>query len=274
MPAVLASTISGSTPEDVASTWTVLYHIAPPESAFKGRAEFLKIMLEDAAVDYHFTNKDLYGPDGYCDMFRDPAKKGNGDEVKPDTAPFPVVYPPVLWHRPGRGEEEDVMINQVSACMAYLGAQLGYRPSSAAARARADCITANAVDYIASGRSSFHPVEDGASFHTQKDEGESCSKLWAASKMGVWLQHFEKVIKRAGGKPLAGGEGLTCADFAVFHVLDATEAQFNNEAYGRPWDSADIPASKAFKLAMEARPNLAAYFASERRLPWAGDSMM
>jgi hypothetical protein len=150
----LPSTIAGISPENKRCEWTVLYHIAPPESAFKGRGEFLKLMFEDAQMDYHFTNQGIYGPQGYCDMFRDPAKKGNGDEVKPISAPFPVMYPPVLWHRPGpatgesavtEGEPEggeEVMINQVSACMAYIGGQLGYRPSSEPERARADCITA------------------------------------------------------------------------------------------------------------------------------------
>jgi len=183
------------------------------------------------------------------------------------------MYPPAVWHRPPAGGEE-VFINQGSACMAYIGATLGYSVSSAAERARADCITANAMDYIAAGRSSFHPVANGASYWDQKEEGDRVSKLWSQSTMRVWLQHFEKVVKRADGKPLAGGPRITYADFAVFHVLDATEAQFNNEAFGFAWTTEDIPACKAFKAIFEQRANLQAYFSSERRLPWAGDSMM
>merc|ERR1711879_469014 len=130
------------------------------------------------------------------------------------------------------------------------------------------------MDYIAAGRSSFHPIENGASYWDQKEEADRVSKLWSESKMRVWLQHFEKVIKRAEGKPLAGGLQVTYADFAVFHVLDATEAQFNKEKYEFAWDREDIPACKAFKVAFEQRPNLQAYFASNRRYPWGGDSMM
>jgi glutathione S-transferase len=275
-PRTVVETLSGAVPDDAPEgvEWVVLYHIAPPAKAFKGRAEFLKLLFEDANVPYHFTNKNLYGPEGWMDMFRDPQKKGHGEEVKLDTAPFPCMYPPALWHKPAGGDgEEGVFINQVSACMAYIGGQLGYGPGSASERAKADCITANAIDYIAAGRSSFHPVEDGASYWGQQEEGDRVSKLWAQSKMRVWLQHFEKVVKRAGGKSLAGGS-LTYADFAVFHVLDATEAQFNNEKYEFAWDKEDIPACKAWKASFEQRPNLKAYFASDRRLPWASDSMM
>merc|ERR1712070_1228563 len=231
----VAATIGGAVPDDAPEEveWTVLYHTAPPEKAFKGRGEFLKLLFEDAKVAYHFTNKDLYGPEGWMDMFRDPQKKGHGEEVKLDTAPFPVMYPPAVLHKPASGDQ--VCINQVSACMAYIGEQLGYGPSSAAERARADCITANAMDYIAAGRSSFHPVEDGASYWDQQEEGDRVSKLWSQSKMRVWLQHFEKVINRADGKPVAGGPHVTYADFALFHVLDASQAQFNNEKYEFAW---------------------------------------
>mmetsp|Transcript_32072 Transcript_32072/g.73271 ORF Transcript_32072/g.73271 Transcript_32072/m.73271 type:complete len:259 (-) Transcript_32072:44-820(-) len=252
--------------------WTVLYHMAVTGPAFKGRGEFLKLLFEDAKVPYVFTNEKLYGPEGFMDMFRDPEKKGDGSEVKPDTAPFPLMFPPAVWHRP-QGQEA-VCINQVNACMAYIGNKLGYGPATDAERARADAITSNCMDYIAEGRRSFHPVEDGGSYSVQKEEGDKVSLAWTKKRMRVWLQHFEKVIKRAEGKPLAGGSNLTYADFAVFHILDATEAQFNKEYYAFPWDKEDNPASKAFKAAMEARPNLKAYFASERRLPWAGDSMM
>eukprot|EP00929_Paragymnodinium_shiwhaense_P114042 TRINITY_DN82356_c0_g1_i1.p1 TRINITY_DN82356_c0_g1~~TRINITY_DN82356_c0_g1_i1.p1 ORF type:complete len:289 (+),score=54.34 TRINITY_DN82356_c0_g1_i1:142-1008(+) len=262
---------AGAPVQPAETEWTVLYHIFP-NAPFKGRGEFLKLMFEDAGVPYTFSNSHLYGPEGWTDMFRDPQKKGDGSEVKADTAPFPVMYPPVLWHRPTCGEA--VMINQVSSCMAFIGAKLGYSPCSDAERARADCITMNAMDFITSGRRSFHPVDEGGSYSSQKEEGDRESLKWSQSKLHVWLQHFEKVVSRAKGKPVAGGPTLTYADFALFHVLDATEAQFNNERYAYVWDQADVPVLKAFKRAIEARPKLQAYFASERRLPWAGDSMM
>lgn len=249
-------------------TWTILYHTGTP--GFKGRAEFLRLILEDAGVtDYRVTNANLYGPTGLCDIFR-----GGADNVAAlDNAPFPLVFPPAIWHQPPAGREE-VMINQTNACMVYLGSQLGYAPASDAERARMDCITGNALDCIASGRLSFHPVEATGGYLTQKEEADRVSKVWAETKLPVWLQHFEKIAKRTDGKPLAGGTGLTCADFAVFHVIDAAEAQFNTEYYGMAWDTASVPHLKAFKKAMASRPNLIAYFASDRRMPWGGDSMM
>jgi hypothetical protein len=43
------------------------------------------------------------------------------------------------------------------------------------------------------------------------------------------------------------------ADFALFHVLDATAAQFDAPAYGHAWAKADVPALKAFYAWMRER---------------------
>jgi glutathione S-transferase len=77
------------------------------------------------------------------------------------------------------------------------------------------------MDLISAGRASFHPTDGAASYSTQKEEGDRVSKVWSETKLQVWLQHFEKVAKRANGNPLAGGANVTAADFAVFHVIDA-----------------------------------------------------
>ena len=47
-----------------------------------------------------------------------------------------------------------------------------------------------------------------------------------------------------------------------------------NEKYGMFWDKLDAPLLKAFYAHMCERPNLKAYRASDRFVPFAGDSMM
>ena len=66
------------------------------------------------------------------------------------------------------------------------------------------------------------------------------------------------------------GNKCTYVDLTLFHCLRATEAQFPEA-----WSKADfIPALKAFKERMAARPNIAAYLKSDRSRAFAGDSMM
>lgn len=191
--------------------YTLLYH---GPLAFKGRGEFLRLMLEDASVEYENSSDNLYGTRGLMDMFRG----DKPEDVDHEVAPFPLLFPPAIWHRPAHGEE--VIINQVGACMVYLGENLGYAPKSAAERARADSVMLNALDYIAEGRRSFHPVNDKLSYKDQKEEGDKVSKNFSKTRMPVYLRHFNKVVKKYGPqKPVAGGDYITCTCSCALRVL-------------------------------------------------------
>jgi glutathione S-transferase len=222
-------------------------------------------MLEDAAVPYGFESDGLYGPKGSMCMFRgSPGAIDDDSDTK--SGPFPTLYPPAIWHRPPGGGEE-VLVNQVGACMIYLGEMLGYEPKSAAERARANSILLNALDYISDGRRSFHPVQNTMSYKDQKEEGDKSSREFAQTRMLSYLHHFNKVVgKNPNGpkSPAAGGESLTYADFALLHVVDATAHQFDSELYDRAWDRAAVPDLKSYYEWMKGRPNLVAYWSSDR----------
>ena len=66
------------------------------------------------------------------------------------------------------------------------------------------------------------------------------------------------------------GDKLTYVDLALLHVLRAAKSQFS-EAFNA---LNTIPLLKAFMERISARPNLAAYFASDRCRPFEGNSMM
>jgi glutathione S-transferase len=238
--------------------WTILYH---GKGTLKGRGEFLRLMLEDKCLKYEDTDDNLYGPKGMMDCFRGSAEAvGEEGAIK---IPSPIFFPPAIWHRPAGGEE--VIINQVGACMTYLGEVLGYSPKTPAELARAQCILLNALDYISDGRKSFHPVKDTMSYNDQKEEGDKASKEFAKTRMMIWLAHFEKVVNNFGSSaPVAGGSNITYADFALFHVLGATVAQFNNEKYEMAWDKSPVTALKEYYEWMKKRPSLHAYLTSGR----------
>mgnify|MGYP000385429102 CR=1 FL=1 len=93
--------------------------------------------------------------------------------------------------------------------------------------------------------------------------------------MPMFLHYFDKIVRRNGfAKPVAGGKSVTYADFALFHIVDATAFPFNSTHYDHAWDKANLPALKAYFAWMKKRPNLEAYFQSKRCAPFAGDSMM
>ena len=230
------------------SEWTILYHGAG--KSFKGRGEFLRLLLEDKGVSYDNSDTNLYGPTGIFDVFRGSTAQAILDQHCSDTLPFPVLYPPAIWHRPRNGEDEPVLIHQTAACMMYIGEQLGYAPTSSAERARANAILLTTMDYIGEGRASFHPVKNHMSYKDQKEEGDKVSKEFTQDRMLKYLYYFDKVIQSASAavaagsttssptpSPVGGGSHVTYADFALFHVLDATAHQFNSDFYDMAWDA-------------------------------------
>jgi glutathione S-transferase len=240
--------------------WTILYH--GPLTA-KGRGEFLRLLFEDKGVaGYVNSAENIYGPDGIFDALRGSVEAIASDE-KDSSVSFPLIFPPAIWHRPLGGEE--VLVNQVGACMIYIGEVLDYAPKTSAESARANAIMLNALDYISEGRTSFHPVNNLASYNDQKEQGDRVSKEFTQGRMKTFLHHFNKVVLKNGpDKPVAGGSNVTYADFALFHVLDATIHQFNTSFYGNAWDNTSVQALKDYHSWMKARPNLSSYFQSDR----------
>jgi len=155
--------------------------------------------------------------------------------------------------------------------MRYLGKQLGYYPKTDKDEAIADQILLNAHDFIAEGRRQFHPTEDSASYHSQKEAADLQAAKWAASgRLLTWLRHFNKVIERGSGPGVAGA-CVTYADFALFHVLRATQSQFPEA-----WESnkGEYQACVTYLEAFAGRKGISEYLGSDRRRPFEGNSMM
>jgi glutathione S-transferase len=269
--AITTYLIMASSTDSVAPTkrceWTICYHQAAGKT-LKGRGEFLRLLLEDAGVEYNDSGENLYGPTGMMDGFRGSTQAIDTEAEVGDPSkkfPFPVFFPPAIWHSP-RDDGDQVLINQVGACVMYLGEMLGYAPVNAAERARANSIMLNALDYMNEGRNSFHPVKNSMSYVDQKEEADKASKVFSTERMPLFLHHFNKIVGKTGGphKPIAGGEGVTYADFCLFHVLDATVHQFNSDYYEKAWDTTNVPDLKEYYEWMKSRPNLQAYFKSDR----------
>jgi glutathione S-transferase len=243
--------------------WTLYYHVQHDGSKCKGRAEFLRLLFEDSSTPYKDCADDMYGPTGMMDCFRGSVAAIDISALD-DRFPFPVLFPPAIWHRPKDGEP--VLINQVGACMIYLGDKLGYAPLSEAEKARANSIMLNALDYISEGRQSFHPVKNHMSYKDQKEQGDKVSLEFSSGRMLTFLHHFNKIVlkNKSSTNPIAGGEKVTYADFCLFHVLDATKAQFNSDFYGNAWDNANVTALKEYYEWIKSRPSLQAYFRTDR----------
>ena len=79
-----------------------------------------------------------------------------------------------------------------------------------------------------------------------------------------FMGYFERVLERHGGDYLLG-DALTYPDLSVFHLLEGLRYAFPN---GTRAVEGDIPRVVALADRVRALPNVQAYLASPRRIPF------
>jgi glutathione S-transferase len=203
----------------------------------------------------------------YCEVFDPPTIMAGCDLANIGSGfPYPAKAPPIVLGPDGFN------CSQTPAILHALGKKFGLFPDE---DDEANCLALNitAADFIAEGRLAFHAHAPVGSYSIQIEETKPRIEWFVSERLPKWLNHFEhcfQVTSDRGASYLFSGK-LTYCDIAIFHVLNATEAQFSDA-----WASLSpsYPLLVAFKARMMDLPNIKEYYASSRVKPWAGDSMM
>ncbi|KAG2423229.1 hypothetical protein HXX76_015486 [Chlamydomonas incerta] len=217
----------------------------------KGRGEYVRLVFEEAGVPY----KDMGQSAGFAGIMEFVWKGGN--------AGFPIRAPPAVR----RG---DFTLSGTPVVMAYLGRQFGLMPADPEAAAHVEQLLAVVTDGVGEGRLAFHPKDHYASHKTQVAESVPYIKQYGEQRLPKYLAYWEEVLsKNPTRSGFLVGADISVADLAVYQFMAAAQQHY------RQWyDAVEAPAAKAHQARIAARPRLAAYLASDRCLPWDGDSMM
>ena len=218
-----------------------------PEIA--GRGEFVRLVLEEAAVPYR-------------DVGRLPVEQGGGTEA---VAAFwagehdgpPVFAPPVLT-------QGELVLSQTAAICHFLGRRHGLTPSDEAGEARALALQLTIADLVVEAHDTHHPISAWLYYADQKEESKRRASHFVSERLPRFLRYFERVLDRNGGDVLVGGH-VSHADLGLFQVLDGLEYAFPR---GFALASESTPGVLALRERMRSRPRIAAYLASERRVPF------
>jgi len=210
-----------------------------------GRGEFARFILEDAGVEY-------------IDRARLPESDGGGKAAvlhfyKGEAEGMPVAAPPILLHG-------DLVLAQTGAICHYLGSTLRLLPNSEAGAWNALQVTMTVTDIVSEVHDTHHPVASYMTYEDQKDAAIPRTRMFLETRLPKFLGYLERVQNAHGG-PWLLGERLTYVDLTVTHLLRGLEYAFPNN-YRRV--IADTPRLAAIREAALARPNLAAYVASDR----------
>lgn len=182
----------------------------------------------------------------------------------PSKEHYPLFAPPVVQHG-------DLYVWQTPVQLAYIGKQVGAFPKDEDDEVRAAALSATVADLFGEIHDAYHPVNKTMSYQSQKAEAVPHIQHVVSARLPRYMSLFEAALRENdGGKGFFFGDKVTYFDYQMFHCLHAIEAQFPS------WYESfeGMPTLKAFKERMQARPRIKAYLASDRRMPYAGDSCM
>jgi len=120
------------------------------------------------------------------------------------------------------------------------------------------------ADVTDEAHNTHHPISAALYYEDQKDAAREASRNFLEQRMPRFLDYFARVLERNGGEWLMGDE-LTYPDLSLFQLLEGL-------AFAFPKGFARVAESKPSLLGLRERvaerPRVAAYLASERRLPF------
>ena len=203
----------------------------------QGRGEFIRLALEDAGADY-------------VDVLR----HGKGFSWPKNPALFALPYLVA-----GR-----LVVSHTASILQYLGPRLGLAPKAEAGRLWLHQLQLTIADWLVEAHDTHHPIGSGLYYEEQKREAKRRSADFLAIRLPKYLDYFDEVLRRAQGGYLLG---RTCsyADLSLFQMVAGLRYAFPI-AFGRLEKRHARIVGVHDRVA--ARPRLAAYLASARRIPF------
>jgi glutathione S-transferase len=222
----------------------------------QGRGEFIRLLLEEAGADY-------------VDVARLPARQGMGIAALMRTLDSTTIeHPPFAAPYLRAGER---VIGQTANILLFLGARHGLAPRAEAGRLWAHQLQLTIADLLTEVHDCHHPIAGGLYYEDQKREAKRRAADFTANRVPKFLGYFERVLAqnpRRGGY-LVGGR-LSYVDLSMFQMVAGLRYAFpRTMARIEP----ELPGLLALHDRASARPRIAAYLASKRRLAFNEDGI-
>lgn len=221
----------------------------------QGRGEFVRLALEAAGAPYVDVARGDEN-DGAGVPAMHPYFEGEATTRPPFACPFLVD---------GRK-----VIGQTPAILLYLGPKLGLVPAGEADRLWVHQIQLTLADLVTEAHDTHHPIASGLYYEDQKKEAARRAEDFRRERLPKFLGWCEKVLQRNTGNdgrdvPRLVGGRLTYADLSLFQVLEGLLYAFP-KATKRVLKKTPLVA--ALHAGVPTHRRLAAYLASERRIPF------
>jgi glutathione S-transferase len=214
----------------------------------QGRGEYVRLALEEAGADYVDVARGAQGTAAMMKMM----------EAK-TTPPF---APPFL--KAGK-----LVIGQTANILFYLGSRHGLAPKTEAGRLWLHQLQLTVTDFVLEVHDTHHPLGPSLYYEDQKGPAKKRTDEFWSERVPKYLGYFERLLDDNGGKYVTGRR-LTYLDLSTFQLVEGLRYAFPKrmKAFER-----EIPGLVGLRDRVAARPNIAAYLASDRRIAFNEDGI-
>lgn len=216
----------------------------------QGRGEFVRLALEASRAPY-------------VDVARGRAVDGLGEDamfaiLASSTEPHIPFAPPFL-------KDGDLIVPHTANILLYLGPKLGLAPKDDL-RYVVHGLQLTIADMVTEVHDTHHPIANGRYYEEQKDAAKARATDFLDHRLPKFMGYFERVLaQNPQGDRHMVGDKPTYVDLSMFQLIEGLHYAFPR-AMKR--FAARYARLAALREAVAARPNIAAYLASERRLPF------
>jgi glutathione S-transferase len=209
----------------------------------QGRGEYVRLALEEAGADYADVARGARGTAAMMKMM-----------AQGDTPPF---APPFL--KAGK-----LVIGQTANILLYLGARHGLAPKTEAGRLWVHQLQLTITDVVLEVHDTHHPLGPSLYYEDQRTPAKERTDEFWKERVPKYLGYFEKLLQDNDGSYLTGRR-ITYVDLSLFQIVDGLRYAFPKrmKAFERR-----IPGLVELHDRIAARPNIRAYLASDRRIPF------
>lgn len=218
----------------------------------QGRGEFVRLALEEADAPY-------------VDVARRPGgMKAMSKLLQSKRVRQPPFAPPIL-------KAGALVLSQTANILLYLGDRHGLAPQGEAGRLWTHQLQLTIADVVQEIHNTHHPISPALYYADQRKEARRYAEAFRKHRLPKFLGYFERVLERnpAGDGHLVGRR-LTYPDLSLFQVVAGLRY-----AFPRTMKRLERKHPRVIALhdRVAARPRIAHYLASDRRIPFNEDGI-
>ena len=216
------------------------------QPSIQGRGEFIRLALEEAGADYIDVARDpKFGRPGIMKLLEDRALE------------HPPFAPPFL-------KVGELLISQTANILQFLAPRLGLVPENEESRLWAHQLQLTIADWLYETGQTHHPIANVLYYEEQKDEAKKRAAHFTSTRIPKFLSYFERILKlNTKSGDFIFGEDVSYVDLSLFQMVEGLR-------YAFPKTMAQVEPQHAKAVLLHdrvmARPRIAAYLASPRRL--------